>query len=46
MVRRHLEELLAWAPYSRTPDHEPRPEPGPLRSAHAHVRVPVLGPLG
>jgi len=36
-VRRHLTDLLAWAPYVPTPDYEPRPEPG--RSA----RVPVLG---
>jgi lipoyl(octanoyl) transferase len=36
-VRRHLSDLLAWAPYSPTPDYEPRPEPG--RTA----RVPVLG---
>ena len=46
VVRRHLEELLAWAPYSPTPDYEPRPEPGRLRFAQDHVRVPVLGPLG
>jgi lipoyl(octanoyl) transferase len=36
-VRRHLADLLAWAPYAPTPDYEPRPEPG--RAA----RVPVLG---
>jgi lipoyl(octanoyl) transferase len=36
-VRRHLTDLLAWAPYRPTPDYEPRPEPG--RAA----RVPVLG---
>jgi len=36
-VRRHLTDLLAWAPYDPTPDYEPRPEPG--RTA----RVPVLG---
>jgi lipoyl(octanoyl) transferase len=36
-VRRHLVDLLAWAPYVPTPDYEPRPEPG--RAA----RVPVLG---
>ena len=36
-VRRHLTDLLAWAPYTPTPDYEPRPEPG--RTA----RVPVLG---
>jgi lipoyl(octanoyl) transferase len=27
-VRRHLVDLLAWAPYTPTPDYEPRPEPG------------------
>jgi lipoyl(octanoyl) transferase len=27
-VRRHLTDLLAWAPYDPTPDYEPRPEPG------------------
>jgi lipoyl(octanoyl) transferase len=31
-VERHLTEYLAWAPYSPTPDYEPRPEPG--RSPH------------
>jgi lipoyl(octanoyl) transferase len=36
-VRRHLTDLLAWAPYEPTPDYEPRPEPGRDR------RVPVLG---
>jgi lipoyl(octanoyl) transferase len=36
-VRRHLTDLLAWAPYERTPDYEARPEPGPEK------RVPVLG---
>ena len=46
VVRRHLEELLGWAPYSPTPDYEPRPEPGRSpRSGHDHVRVPVLNPL-
>jgi lipoyl(octanoyl) transferase len=38
VVERHLDELLAWAPYDATPDYEPRPEPG-------HLRVPVLNPL-
>jgi lipoyl(octanoyl) transferase len=28
-VRRHLTDLLAWAPYDPTPDYEPRPTPGP-----------------
>ncbi len=27
-VQRHLRDLLAWAPYTPTPDYEPRPEPG------------------
>lgn len=26
-VRRHLTDLLAWAPYDPTPDYEPRPDP-------------------
>jgi len=38
LVERHLDALLAWAPYDATPDYEPRPEP-------AHLRVPVLNPL-
>jgi lipoyl(octanoyl) transferase len=37
LVERHLADVLAWAPYDRTPDYEPRPEPGRLR-------VPVLNP--
>jgi lipoyl(octanoyl) transferase len=28
VVERHLRELLAWAPYTRTPDYAPKPEPG------------------
>jgi lipoyl(octanoyl) transferase len=36
-VRRHLTDLLAWAPYDPTPDYEPRPEPG------REALVPVLG---
>jgi lipoyl(octanoyl) transferase len=39
-VRRHLTDLLAWAPSSPTPDYEPRPEPG------REPRVPVLGLSG
>jgi lipoyl(octanoyl) transferase len=39
-VRRHLTDLLTWAPYTATPDYEPRPEPG--RSP----RVEVLGLSG
>ena len=26
-VRRHVGELLAWAPYDATPDYDPRPDP-------------------
>jgi hypothetical protein len=26
-TRRHLDELLSWAPYDRTPDIERAPEP-------------------
>jgi lipoyl(octanoyl) transferase len=39
-VRRHLAELLAWAPYISTPDYQPRPEPGRA------PRVEVLGLSG
>lgn len=42
LVERHLDRLLAWAPYDATPDYEPRPEPG---HAPAALRVPVLNPL-
>ena len=28
LAERHLRDLLAWAPYTPTPDYEPRPEPG------------------
>ena len=28
LVERHLRELLAWAPYERTPDYPAKPEPG------------------
>ncbi|MGN6250955.1 MAG: lipoyl(octanoyl) transferase LipB [Marmoricola sp.] len=27
-VERHLRDLLAWAPYTPTPDYDPKPEPG------------------
>ncbi|MBO9520685.1 MAG: lipoyl(octanoyl) transferase LipB [Nocardioidaceae bacterium] len=42
LVERRLTELLAWAPYERTPDYEARPEPG---RAPKDLRVPVLNPL-
>ncbi len=38
----HLEELLAWTPYTPTPDYDPRPEPG---RAPRELRVPVFNPL-
>jgi lipoyl(octanoyl) transferase len=41
VMSRHLEELLAWAPYTPTPDYDPRPEPGRARE----LRVPVFNPL-
>ena len=42
VVQRHLVELLGWAPYTPTPDYEPRPEPG---KATPELRVSVLNPL-
>ena len=46
LVERHLDELLAWAPYDATPDYEPRPEPGRQPSTEpGGLRVPVLNPL-
>ena len=41
IVERHLAELLAWAPYDRTPDYPAKPEPG----RHSAVRVPVVNPF-
>jgi lipoyl(octanoyl) transferase len=43
VVSRHLEELLAWGPYSPTPDYDARPEPG---TGAGRLRVPVVNPLG
>ena len=43
LVEEHLAELLAWAPYTPTPDYDPRPEPG--RRSGGDLRVPVLNPL-
>ena len=31
LVERHLAELLAWAPYTPTPDYAAKPEPGRIR---------------
>jgi len=54
LVERHLDRLLAWAPYDATPDYEPRPEPihQPSQQPTDHadhaadrLRVPVLNPL-
>jgi len=51
LVERHLADLLAWAPYTPTPDYEPRPEPGRRTPAPSSgpssgdLRVPVLNPL-
>ncbi|WP_319804139.1 lipoyl(octanoyl) transferase LipB [Nocardioides dongkuii] len=39
-VRRHLAALLAWAPYTPTPDYDPRPEPG------RGPRIELLTPSG
>lgn len=38
VVERHLEELLAWGPYTPTPDYEARPEP-------PRLKVPLLAPV-
>jgi len=43
VVERHLADLLAWAPYDRTADYAPRPEPG--RTPADTVRIPVINPL-
>lgn len=44
VVRRHLEDLLAWAPYTPTPDYEPRPDPA-RTVQHDTLRVPVVNPM-
>ncbi len=48
LVERHLADLFAWAPYTPTPDYDPRPEPGRRTAAPpaGDLRVPVLNPLG
>ena len=43
-VEQHLRDLLSWAPYTPTPDYEPRPDPAKAR-AHDTIRVPVVNPL-
>jgi len=46
IVERHLSDLLSWAPYDRTPDHDPRPQPGQHPGERVDtVRVPVINPL-
>ena len=42
LVREHLGRMLTWAPYTPTPDYDPKPEPG--RRADT-LRVPVINPL-
>jgi lipoyl(octanoyl) transferase len=44
VAERNLRELLAWAPYTPTPDYEPRPDPAKV-SRHDTLRVPVVNPL-
>ncbi len=44
VVERHLRELLAWTPYTPTPDYEPRPDPARFRRDDT-LRVPVVNPL-
>ena len=50
LVSAHLRTLLAWEPYERTPDYEPRPEPGSTSAAGAGracpgPQSPALTPL-
>jgi lipoyl(octanoyl) transferase len=40
LVRRQLTTYLSWAPYTPTPDYDPRPEPG------RHPRIELLTPSG
>jgi len=40
LVRRHVADLLAWAPYDATPDYEPRPDPAKA------PRIQLLTPGG
>jgi lipoyl(octanoyl) transferase len=44
VVQRHLRELLSWAPYTPTPDYEPRPDPAKVARTDT-LRVPVVNPL-
>ncbi|HSE10394.1 MAG TPA: lipoyl(octanoyl) transferase LipB [Nocardioidaceae bacterium] len=45
IAEKHLRELLAWEPYTPTPDYEPRPDPAKVSRADT-LRVPVVNPLG
>ena len=45
VVERHLRDLLAWTPYTPTPDYEPRPDPAKVSRTDT-LRVPVVNPLG
>ena len=45
VVERHLRDVLAWGPYSPTPDYEPRPDPAKAHRGDT-LRVPVVNPLG
>ncbi len=50
LMEARLREILAWGPYTRTPDYEARPEPGRAprpsvdQTAPDTRRVPVLNP--
>ena len=45
LVEEHLQRLLAWAPYTPTPDYAPKPEPGRRAPDVPVLRVPVVNPL-
>ncbi len=38
LVERHLDALLAWAPYDATPDYEPRPATRPTCVSPSSIR--------
>ena len=40
-VRRHVADLLAWAPYTPTPDYEPRPDPAKRGRGVALLNYPA-----
>ncbi|QWC85694.1 lipoyl(octanoyl) transferase LipB [Nocardioidaceae bacterium] len=43
IVERHLQALLAWQPYDRTPDYEPRPDPAKPLGPAVTVLAPSAG---